>query len=124
MSTPNLAQTTTLPSQQYAMRLLQMLEEFGGEMIRVETIMIVVKMLTRHTVENAVIYTTGDAFQFGAVEYETGEEVRSFLGRLSENVALAAMIDGEFEIYKYPYRSQVMDEWVFIKFEHPQTAGD
>jgi len=113
-----------LPSQQYAMRLLQMLQEFGGEMIRVETIMIVVKMLTRHTVENAVIYTTGDAFQFGAVEYETGEEVCSFLGRLSENVALAAMIDGEFEIYKYPYRSQVMDEWVFIKFEHPQTAGD
>ena len=112
-----------LPSQQYAMRLLQMLQEFGGEMIRVETIMIVVKMLTRHTVENAVIYTTGDAFQFGAVEYETGEEVRSFLGRLSENVALAAMIDGEFEIYKYPYRSQVMDEWVFIGYEPARTAG-
>jgi hypothetical protein len=108
---------TALTSQEYAMRLLQILQEFGDELIKVETVIIVIKMLTRHAVDNAVLFATGDAYQFGAVEFATADEARSFLNRLSENVAYAALVDGNFEIYRYPYRSQVMEEWVFIGFE-------
>lgn len=114
---------SVLPSQQYAMRLLLLLQDFGDEMIKVDTVIIVIKMLTRHTVDHAVIFSTGDAYQFGAVEFETADEARQFLGKLSEDVALAAMIDGAFEIYKYPYRSQVIDEWIFIPFEPARHAG-
>ena len=96
------------------MQLLQMLQDFGEEFIKVDTIMIVVRLLTRHTVENAVIFATGDAYQFGAVEFETGDEAREFLGKLSEDVAYAAMIDSEFSVYKHPYRSQLMNEWLFL----------
>ncbi len=114
---------SVLPSQQYAMRLLLLLQDFGDELIKVDTVIIVIKMLTRHTVDNAVIFATGDAFQFGAVEFESGEETRHFLSKLSVDVALAAMINGEFEIYKYPYRSQVIDEWIFIPFEPARHSG-
>jgi hypothetical protein len=114
MATPNLNEKTTLTSQQYAIRLLQMLQDFGEELIKVDTVLIVIKMLTRHAVDNAVVFGTGDAYQFGAVEFANGDETRRFLDRLSEHVAYAAVIDGEFEVHRYPYRSQALDEWIFV----------
>jgi hypothetical protein len=104
------------------MQLLQMLQDFGDEFIKVDTILIVIRMLTKHTVENAVIFATGDAYQFGAVEFETSDEARRFLGQLSADVAYAAMIDGEFTAYKHPYRSQVMNEWLFLGQEDIQAS--
>ncbi|HUF37889.1 MAG TPA: hypothetical protein VMN57_05150 [Anaerolineales bacterium] len=114
MATPNLTQTTTLTSQQYAIRLLQLLQEFGEELIKVDTVLIVIKMMTRHAVDNAVVFATGDAYQFGALEFTDGDETRRFLDRLSDNVVYAAVIDGQFEVHRYPYRSQALGEWIFV----------
>ncbi len=91
-----------------------MLEDFGEELIKVDTILIIVKMLTRHPIENAVIFATGDAYRFGGLEFDDGASARGFLDQLSENVAYAAFLDGEFHIYQYPYRSRVVQDWVFV----------
>ena len=105
---------TVLTSQQYAIRLLQMLQDYGEEVIKVDAILLVVKMLTRHPIENAVLFATGDAFQFGALEFDRAEEAQRFLDQLTNDVAYAAFIDGKFTTYRYPYRSKVIDDWVFV----------
>ena len=105
---------TVLTSQQYAIRLLQMLQDYGEEFIKVDAILLVVKMLTRHPIENAVIFATGDAFQFGAIEFDRTEDAQHFLDQLTDDVAYAAFIDGKFIMYRYPYRSKVIDDWVFV----------
>lgn len=105
---------TVLTSQQYAIRLLQMLQDFGEDFVKVDAILVVVKMLTRHPIENAVLFATGDAFQFGAIEFDRREEAQLFLDQLTEDVAYAAFIDGKFSMYRYPYRSKVIDDWVFV----------
>jgi len=103
-----------ITAQQYAIRLLQMLQDFGDESIKVDTVLIVVKMLTKHPIENAVFFATGDAFQFGAYEFDSFLAAQQFLDQLSENVAYAAFLNGDFQVYQYPYRSRVIDEWVFV----------
>lgn len=106
-----------LTGQEYAIRLLQMLQDFGDEYIKVDTVITVVKMLTRHPVENAVIFATGDGYQFGAYEFDSCARAQIFLEQLSENVAYAAFLDGEFQVYQYPYRSRVIQDWVFVSLE-------
>jgi hypothetical protein len=120
MTAFTLDERTVLTSQQYAIRLLQMLQDYGEDLIKVDTILVVVKMLTRHPIDNAVLFATGDAYQFGALEFNNQGEARVFLGRLSENVAYAAFLDGRFEIYQYPYQSQVIGDWVFVGFERAE----
>lgn len=114
MTGPAAEEMTRTSPQQYAIRLLQMLQDYGEESIKVDTILLVVKMLTRHPIDNAVLFATGDAYQFGAYEFDSYPAAVNFLDQLSENVAYAAFLNGEFRIFQYPYRSRVMDEWVFV----------
>ncbi len=94
-----------------------MLQDFGDEYIKVDTVITVVKMLTKHPIENAVVFATGDAYLFGAYEFETYSQARTFLDQLSENVAYAAFLNGDFEVFQYPYRSRVIQEWVFVEID-------
>ena len=114
MSATAVEDTTQFTAQQYAIRLLQMLQDYGEESIKVDTILLVVKMLTRHPIDHAVLFATGDAYQFGAYEFDSLPAAVNFLDQLSENVAFAAFLNGEFQVYQYPYRSRVMGEWVFV----------
>jgi hypothetical protein len=104
----------TLTSQEYAIRVFQLLHDYPSEHIKIDTIIVLVKMLTNHAVENAVMYATGDPFQFGALEFENRSMAESFLTQISDIVAYAAFLDGEFLVYQYPYRSRVLREWKFV----------
>ena len=112
---PGIDEKPVLTGQEYAIRLLQVLQDFGEDYIKVDTVITVVKMLTRHPVDNAVIFATGDAYLFGAYEFDTVEDAWHFLDQLSEDVAYAAFLDGDFQVFQYPYRSRVIDEWVFVR---------
>lgn len=114
---PGIDERPVLTGQEYAIRLLQVLQDFGEDYIKVDTVITVVKMLTKHPVENAVLFATGDAFLFGAYEFDTTEDARHFLDQLSEDVAYAAFLDGDFQVFQYPYRSRVIDEWVFVRLK-------
>jgi len=114
---PDIDEKPVLTGQEYAIRLLQVLQDFGEDYIKVDTVITVVKMLTKHPVDNAVIFATGDAFLFGAYEFDTTEDASRFLDQLSEDVAYAAFLDGEFQVFQYPYRSRVIDEWVFVRLK-------
>ena len=47
----------------------------------------------------------------------TVEETENFLDQISENVAYAAFLNGDFQVYQYPYRSRVIQEWVFVRID-------
>jgi len=106
---------TQLTSQEYAIRLLQMLEDYPDESIKVDSILIVVKMLTRHPVQHAVLFAAGTPYQFGALEFDSAWQAQNFLDQLSEHVRYAVFKDGKFSVFQYPYRSRVVKEWVFVE---------
>jgi hypothetical protein len=91
-----------------------MLQDYGDELIKVDTIILIVKMLTKHPLENAVLFATGDAYKFGALEFDDSAAARRFVEQLTDGVAYAALINGNFQVYQYPYRSRVTQEWVFV----------
>jgi len=106
-----------MEKQEYAIRLLQMLQDFGEELIKVDTVIIIVKLLAKHPIEHAAFFATGDPFRLGAMEFDDADSALRFLDQLSEKVLYASILDGVLKVYQYPYRSRVMDEWVFVEIE-------
>ena len=107
--------------QEYAMHLLQMLQDYGDDFIQVDTVIIIVKLLAKLHIENAVFFATGDSYTLGAMEFDDPTSARYFIDQLSEKVLYATILDGEFRVYQYPYRSRVMDEWVFVEMALQMT---
>jgi hypothetical protein len=102
---------------EFARRILKLIEDFRSEMVLVDTMLVLVKMLNSESISHAVLYATGDAFKFGALEFGDAEAASSFLSQISDDVAYASYIDGVFEVYRYPYFSRVLHEWVFLEFQ-------
>ncbi len=100
--------------QQYAIRLLQMLQDFSEDLIKIDTVIIIVKMLSKHPIDHAVIFATGDPYKMGALEFEDRYTARRFIDSMSDKVVYATIIDGQFNVLQYPYKSRVMQEWVFV----------
>ena len=106
-----------LEAPEYAHRLLQLVADFRTELILVDTMLVLVKMLNAEALQHAVVYATGDAYKFGALEFESAAAANEFLDQISDNVAYASFIESEFEVYRYPYYSRVLGEWVFLEFQ-------
>jgi hypothetical protein len=114
---------TTFTQQQYAIRLLQMLQDFSEDLIKIDTVIIIVKMLSKHPIDFAAIFATGDAYKLGAMEFDDRYSARRFIDQMSDNVVYATIVDGEFTVYQYPYRSRVMQEWVFVELDSQRVEG-
>jgi len=103
--------------QQYAIRLLQMLQDFSEDLIKIDTVIIIVKLLSKHPIDHAVVFATGDPYKLGALEFEDRYTARRFIDQMSDRVVYATIIDGEFTVFQYPYRSRVMQDWVFVELD-------
>ncbi len=112
-----------LTPQDYAIRAFQLLEDFGSHEILIDTVLVLLKMLTRHPIRHAILYATGDAFRLGAIEFDQGETAQAFLRQLAGDTIYASFVEGEFTVFRYPYYSRVLREWVFLEHQ-PQAPGD
>ena len=108
---------TVFTEQEYAIRLLQMLQDFSEDLIKIDTVIIIVKMLSKHPIDHAVIFATGDPYKVGALEFEDRYMARRFIDQMSDKVVYATIIDGAFNVFQDPYRSRVMQEWVFVELD-------
>ncbi len=100
--------------QKYAIRTFQLLQDYTDEQINLGTVLLLVKMLTKHPIENAVLFATGDAFKLGGLEFVNAKAAQSFLDSLSDNVRYAAFLKGKFHVMRYPYHSRSRGEWLFL----------
>jgi hypothetical protein len=114
---------TSFTQQQYAIRLLQMLQDFNEDLIKIDTVIIIVKMLSKHPIDHAVIFATGDPYKLGALEFDDRYTARRFIDQMSEKVVYATIIDGDFSVFQYPYRSRVMQEWVFVELDSQRVES-
>ncbi len=101
---------------EYADLMFQMLGEFNSEVIKVDTILILVKMALGKPIENAILFATGDSYRFGAITFDTVQEAYAFLNQLSNDIAYGAFLKGKFHMYQYPYHSRSRGDWVFLPF--------